>query len=52
MDADTGAEAQNSDFVTMQGVSFSITKKRWVLLVGGTRPACRASAGGGSACLL
>lgn len=28
VDADTGAEAINSDFITMQGISFEVTKKR------------------------
>lgn len=28
IDADTGAEAQNTDFVTMTGCSFSITASR------------------------
>lgn len=28
IDADTGAEAINSDFITMQGISFEVTKKR------------------------
>lgn len=30
IDADTGAEAQNADFLTLKGLSFEHTKKRWV----------------------